>query len=254
MPTLTLQAKAYTNFHLKHVENFLKSTLKDLKVEIQILGSIGHGWIRVSISGEDEKVAIHYLDKEIGFCPTSIDNLQQFSVIKGRLLDVEKSKNELYIDIGVFSPTMINATIPLRHLQTQLVDGRKLALKKIIKLFGFCKNLPLLVKIYKINKEKNEIEAILSENQLNLYDKWIKSLLDRLIILDVGQNEIQQALRKTQIIRDIVQIENLGLFEHAVVCKLGTDAAGLIPKIGKTLRNATFNIFASKKIFDLLGK
>lgn len=254
MPTLTLLAKAYTNFHLKYVENFLKSALKDLKVETEICGKTNRGWIRVSISGEDEKVAIHYLNEEIGFCPTSMDNLQRFSVIKGRLSGFEKSKNELRVDIGVFSPTVVDASIPLRCLQTQLVDGRKLALKKIMELFGFCENLPLLVKICKISREKDEIEAILSQNQLDLYDKWIKSQLDRLIILGVGQNEIQQTLRKTKIIRDIVQIESLGLFEHAVVCKLGTDAAGLIPKIGKNLRNATFSIFTSRKIFDFLGK
>ena len=254
MPTLTLLAKAYNNSNIKYAENFLKSTLKNLKVDTEICGTTSRGWIQVSISGEDEKVAMHYLAKEIGFCPTTIDNVQRFSLINGRLLGFEKSKSELRVDIGIFSPKIVDATIPLQQLQAQLTDGRKLALKKIIELFGLCENLPLQVKVSKINKEKDKVEAILSERQLNQYKKWTKSLLDRLIILGANQNEIQQALRKAKLIRDIVQIETLGLFEHAVACKLGTDAEGLIPKIGKTLRNANFGIFTPRKTFEFLEK
>jgi hypothetical protein len=134
------------------------------------------------------------------------------------------------------------------------VDGRKLALKKIAELFGFCVNLPLQVKIFRISKEKERIEAIISEKQLNQYRRWTESLLDRLIVIGADQNEIQQALRKSRLIRDTLQIEPLGLFEHAIVCKLGTDATGLIPKIGKTLRRALFSVFTSRKIFEFLGK
>jgi hypothetical protein len=48
--------------------------------------------------------------------------------------------------------------------------------------------------------------------------------------------------------RDVVDIEPLGIFESAVACKLGTDAVGLIPRIGRTLRNAAFATFSPRKI------
>ena len=252
MPTLTLLAKAYNNSNIKYTEKFLKSTLKNLKVDTEICGTTSRGWIQVSISGEDEKVAMHYLAKEIGFCPTTIDNVQRFSLINGRLLGFEKSKSELRVDIGIFSPKIVDATIPLQQLQAQLTDGRKLALKKIAELFGFCKNLPLLVKIFEIDRKKGKIKAILAENQVNFYRRWTESLLDRLIILGTDQNEIRQALRKTRLIGDVVQIEHFGLFEHAVACKLGTDAVGLIPKIGKSLRTTALSVFASREIFGFL--
>jgi hypothetical protein len=38
------------------------------------------------------------------------------------------------------------------------------------------------------------------------------------------------------------------MFEHALTCKLGTDAAGLIPKIGKKLPSATFSVFNASRI------
>jgi hypothetical protein len=44
------------------------------------------------------------------------------------------------------------------------------------------------------------------------------------------------------------------MFEHALTCKLGTDATGLIPKIGRYMRNAAFIVFNPKKIISFLGE
>jgi hypothetical protein len=44
----------------------------------------------------------------------------------------------------------------------------------------------------------------------------------------------------------------MGMFEHALTCKLGTDAAGLISKIGRKLRNARFTVFNPRKIRKFL--
>jgi hypothetical protein len=60
------------------------------------------------------------------------------------------------------------------------------------------------------------------------------------------------ALRKAGLNRDVLNVEPLGLFEFAVTCKLGTDAAGLIPKIGKNLRSATFTVFDPKRLLEFL--
>ena len=42
------------------------------------------------------------------------------------------------------------------------------------------------------------------------------------------------------------------MFEHVLTCKLGTDAAGLIPKIGRNLRNAKFAVFNPKRLREFL--
>jgi hypothetical protein len=54
-------------------------------------------------------------------------------------------------------------------------------------------------------------------------------------------------LERTRLNRDIIGTEALGLFEHALTCKLGTDAAGLIPKIGRYMKNSAFIVFSPKK-------
>jgi len=253
MPTVTLLTKIYNNFQLKLIDKFLKSTLKGLKVETETCRVTPRGWVQITVSGEDEKVALRYLANEIGLCPTHFEHVEKFSTIKGRITTLNKSRNELYIDIGVFSPNTVDAVIPLQHLQAQLVDGRKTSLKKLVELFGFCENLPLTVKIYNVDKKNRSIEAMLSETQLTLYRSWIKSLLDRLIILGASFNEVMLALKQARCNRDVVNIEPLAFFEHAIVCKLGTDAVGLIPKIGKRLWNANLETFNPREILRSLG-
>jgi hypothetical protein len=163
------------------------------------------------------------------------------------------NKKELHVDIGIFSPSTIDAIISLERLQAQLVDGRRMALKKIAELFGFVENLPLTVKVCSVDKGNSRVEAVLSEKQLALYRSWTKSLLDRLVVLGASFNETMLSLKKARCNRDVVNIEPLGLFENAIVCKLGTDAVGLIPKIGKKLWNANFSIFNPREIIEFLG-
>jgi len=248
MPTVTLLLKVYNAQQLKLVENQLKSILKGLKIKIENVEVAPRGWIQVNFSGEDEKAALSYLEEEIGLCPVRIENLKKFSTTKGYITGLGESKDELCLDIGITSPKTMNATIPLQHLQAQLADGRKIALKKLTELFGFCENLPLKAKITSISE--NRIEATMAETQLKLYRKWIKSLLDRLIILGAAQQETKTALKNSRCQNDIVEIEKLGLFEQAVACKLGTDAVGLITKVGRNLPNATLSVFKPKTILE----
>lgn len=251
MPTVTLPTKVYNRFQLKFVEENLKFMLKGLKVETKICEVSSRGLVQIAISGEDEKVALRYLDKEIGLCPTLLEKVEKFSTVKGYMTYL--NKKELHVDIGIFSPSIIDVAISLKTLQAQIVDGRKMALKKIAELFSFVENLPLTVKVCNVNKENSHVEAMLSEKQLALYRNWTKSLLDRLIVLGASFNEIMLSLKKARCNRDVVNIEPLGLFENAIVCKLGTDATGLIPKIGGKLRNANFSIFNPREIIEFLG-
>lgn len=250
MPTVALSTKVYSNVQLKLVDKNLKSMLKGLKVETKICRVSSRGWVEIAVSGEDAKVATHYIAEEIGLCPTLLENVAKFSTVRAYVTVF--NKRELNVDLGIFSPSILDASIPLQHLQAQLVDGRKTALKNIAELYGFIKNLPLWVKVYAINEENNHVEAVFSERQLALYRSWTKSLLDRLVVLGVSFNRVILALRRTKCNRDVVNIERLGLFEHAIVCKLGTDAAGLIPKIGGKLWNASLSVFNPRQIIEFL--
>ena len=252
MSTITLLIKANNSRQLEFIGKNLESTFKGLKVNTEVHKIASNKWVQVTVSGEDEAVAQHYLADEIGLCPVAIDNVKTLSVVKGFATSLNKNKDALSVDIGVFSPNTIYASIPLSQLQAQLVDGRKMALKKIVELFGICENLPLETRILKVDKEEKCIGASLSEKQVAQYREWVDSLLDRLIVLGASFNGVKLAVEMADLNRDVVNIEPLGMFEHVVTCKLGTDAAGLIPKIGKNLRNASFIIFNPRKIKEIL--
>jgi hypothetical protein len=252
MLAVTLLAKAYNNSQLKLVDKSLTSTLKGLNVETKIVGVNPRRWIQVTVSGEDEKVALHYLADEIGLCPATSEEVKKFSAMRGRIIGMDRSKDELCLDIGVYLPKIIDVSVPLQHLQAQLLDGKRVSLEEIADLFGFCENLPLELKISNIDMANEHIEAMLLEGQLIRYRQWVKSLLDRLIILGAPLEEIRLALKMAKCNRDVIDVEPLGLFEYALVCKLGTDAAGLMPKIGRNLRNAALTIFNPKKVLEFL--
>jgi len=252
MPTLTLLTKICDEAQLKLVDKNLASLFEGLRVIVKVCGVTFSGWVQIDVSGEDETVALRYLSEKIGFCPSNMGNLSKFSTIDGRIAAINRSKNELNADVGIFLPNITDATIPLQRLQAQLFDGRKSALKKIVDLYGFCENLPLNIKIVNVDKENNHIEAELSHKQQAVYAGWKKSLLDRLLVLGASFDDVKLVLEKTGFSRDVVSIEPLGMFEHAVACKLGTDAAGLIPQIGRNLPNATLSVFNPRRILAFL--
>jgi len=205
----------------------------------------------VAVSGEDEAVALRYLAEEIGVCPVVPGLLQKFSSVKGSVVSVDKSG--VSVDVGVLSPVVVDATVSLSCLQAQLVDGKKVALSKIASLYGLCENLPLTIKILNDNTESGHIDTMLAARQIARYRDWTKRFLDVLVVLGASSQEVESALKTTGSTRDVVSVEPLGLFEFAVVCKLGTDALGLIPRIGRYLRSARFSVFNPRKVLEFLG-
>ncbi|MCJ7424350.1 DUF2110 family protein [Candidatus Bathyarchaeota archaeon] len=252
MPTVTLLEKAYDASQLKPIDNLSKTAFEGLDIHIESRISSSRKWIEVTINGEDEKIALSYLAKEIGLSPAKLDVVERFSVLKGFIEKLDRNGNCILVDVGISYPEIIDATIPLHELQAQLTDGRKVALSKIAELFGFCRNLPLFVKILNVDEENKSIEAMLAEKQMMRYRSWTRSLLDRLIVLGATLDDIGLALRAARCERDIVSIEPLGILEHAVTCKLGTDAAGLIPKIGRRLKHATLTVYNPRRIMGFL--
>lgn len=255
MTVLTLLVKTSNSGQLKKVDDMLKSEFENLDLEVEVLGNSVNKWVQVSLSGEDEAIAKSYIVKQIGTCPASIKNVNQFSVLKGFISKVDTARQELKVDIGVFEPKIIQAVISLACLEAELAVGRKMDLKRISEIYGFYENLPLWVKVTRLSIDGDDaLEAELSMEQVEKIHLWQQSLLDRLIILGASLEEIETTLERTGLNRDVIGTETLGLFEHALTCKLGTDATGVIPKIGRYMKNAAFVVFNPKKILGLMGE
>jgi hypothetical protein len=254
MTALTLLVKASHAAQLKQIDDLLKSQFEDLDVEVKVLGNPVNRWIQVSVSGEDEGVAASYIKKEIGICPTTLENVENSSVLKGYILKFDNNQQKLNIDVGIFEPKVIPAILPLAHLQAQLANGKEVPLKKIAETYGFAEGLPITIKVIGFAKDDGVLEAELSAAHVERLHAWQQSLLDRLIILGASKETVESVLERTRLSRDVIDVEALGLFEHVLTCKLGTDATGVIPKIGRYLRNSVFVVFNARKSLGFIGE
>jgi hypothetical protein len=242
-----LFTKIYNKGQLKQIEKSLQTAFEDLDAQVHVLGNPVNRWVKVEVAGEDEGVAKSYLAKQIGVCPTSITDVSVGSELKGYIQKIVSSE-ALTVDIGLSEPKIICARIPLATIQAQLLGGKDVPLKKIAELFALSTDLPISIKINAVHATENVLEAELSEIQVSLFKNWQNSLLDRLVILGVTADEIASTLERTRLNRDVISTEPLGLFEQVLVCKLGTDATGVIPRIGRYMRNTQLLVFNPKKL------
>lgn len=248
MPSVTLLEKLYANLSRKTAESRIQASCEGLDVTIKVAEVTKRGWIRLDVSGEDEVAALSLLEKEFGIVPVYAKNVIEGDVYSGKIILSGRSSIEIYVDVGVFLPEYMEATVTLQHLQAQLVDGKKLPLQRITQLFCFLDNLPIRILIKRIDGKRNHFIAELAEAQISLISQWTGSNLERLIVVGVFSDTVENAVKRIGHLRDIAEIERLGMLEHAVVCKLGTNAVGLIPKLGRLMPNAVFGVFSPKEI------
>jgi hypothetical protein len=248
MTTLTLLTKIYNSHQLREIDRNLADLLGDLSVEAKVTGTAAGKWVQLDISGEDESVASKLLERETGFCPVYLENVKKFAALKGYVVNLERSKEELLLDIGVFDPKPVYASVALSHLQHHFSGGRQVILKVLVESWGFCENLPLELKVLDVDLVGNRVKAELQTSQINRFHQWKDSMLDRLLVIGASLGEVKLAIEQEGLDRDVIDVESFGIFEHALVCKLGTDAAGLIGRIGRHLRKAKFTVFNPKAL------
>jgi hypothetical protein len=253
MPIVTVLEKLYGSGSPATFERLYNSLISGLKVQLRFAGISDSRWIQLDVSGEDETAALSFLEKEVGLVPASCVALKKFSVLQGKVIFSSKTEDELIVDLG-FSETC-DAAVSEKQLCAQLADGKELPLRNLVELFGICDNLPIAVKIARDAMEEGRtVEAFLCEQQLRLFRRWVNFRFDRLIILGAFSSEVEYAVRASRHSRDIIKIDSLGLLEQVVLCKLGTNAVGLIPKLGRYLKSAVLVTFSPKKILKTIGR
>jgi hypothetical protein len=255
MPTITLLDKIYGSNSVASFEKHYSSIVEGLDVQLQFKNKTERGWIQLVVSGNDAQVALNLFEQQIGLAPSSVDELQKFSVVKGRIISLDEKSKEIYVDLGISSTNPCDATISEKDLQAQLADSKQIPFQELIKLFCLKNNVPVEVKLIEnVNQQGSTIKAILSEKQIFLFRSWISSRLDRLIILGSNFSKVERALKSSRHFRDTIKTESLGALEHVVLCKLGTDAVGLIPKIGRYMKSSVVLVpFSPKKIIKRIG-
>ena len=248
MTNLTLLVKAAHSVQIRHIEEMLTTQFEELDAEVKLLGNSLNKWVQVSVSGEDETIAAAYINREFGACPMTMEAAKALPTLKGYISKVDLTKGELRVDVGVFEPKPVQAVIPLAKLRTQMAEGKEVNLKVIAENYGLAEGVPVTVKPPIADAGEGDVfETELSEEQVTKLQAWQRSLLDRLIVLGTSREFVDDALERTHLGRDVIEVEKLGFFEFALTCKLGTDAAGLIPRLGRYMRYSVFVVFNAEK-------
>jgi hypothetical protein len=257
MRTLGILEKCYGPYAyrgLNKISHHLTKLCETLEVEVHLLEFGTRGWVKIVLSGEDEEVLSNYLEKEYGLTQNTIDHVEVGKILRGKVIDSGSVGYGLYVDLGINQPEEIDALVPLHELRVQLAKGRKTSLREIIHAFCLFDNLTLEVVPTVVDLDKSIIEACLSDSQLSVLTDWEETNLERILVMGAARSQVRDSLVRTGHKRDVLRIEDMGLLESLVICKLGTHAKGLIPRLGRLLRGVSFHIFLPRVAREVYRK
>jgi hypothetical protein len=228
----------------------LEQTFLNLKGEltatIKLLGFSNKGYARIELRGDDSEIVLELISQRLGLAHTDFSAIELYGNYEG--IVSSHSAETLGVDLGIETPRSLSAKIGLNSLRAQLTDGKPLPLREIVDHYCLYPETKVSIRITGLERDEGTLEAWLADSQLQQYSEWIGSGLDRIQVLNCPQQVVESTIRRANLERDIITIEPLTLTSHSVLCKLGTDAIGLIPKLGRVLRESELKPFLPKRI------
>ncbi len=217
---------------------------KDLEIpEVDL--DLENEWVKVTLSGPDEGVGENLLIRIYGKLP-SIGKVKVGDTFKGFITDLGK------IGYGTYFKAFLenkDALYPLYEMRHQLARGKKVSARKISQIYGLIDGLALEIRVFK--RDEKGVYVSLSPRQLATIMSWVKRKLDVLFVVGATPKHVNRALLRTGHKRD-VSIVRTSFLSHALVCKRGTQARGLIPRIGPHLPGAILSAFSPYKVVELI--
>ncbi len=230
---------------LRYLNDLLKDLSSGLHVTHRIVGLTERGLIKLEISGDDEEAFREIIRRRSGIAPVDLSNLELSDILRGFIVDSGKVGYGLYIDIGILTPKPIDGLYPLHSIRAQLIEGQQLPIREIINKYSFYDDFPLEVRIVRLEGGKVEVE--LSDRQRESIAEWNDLPFDRVVIYHALPNDLQSAIRSSGIERDLAGVESLSLTTHLLTCKIGTQAPGIIAKLGPHLKGGRLFSFRPER-------
>lgn len=225
------------------LRELLESEAKSLHAEWEF--SLRNRWLEVRARGEDAEVLINLLKDKFGSIPVELSNVEKWDVVRGCVTGAGKVGFGVYVDVGVLDPVARDGLYPLHRMRAQLADGTSKSCRNILDENGLVDDLPLQVRVIGVEGEKISLE--LSDETQALLARWKRLPFDRVVALGVGGREVEAAIKSARLWFDVIRIEPLSLFAQCLVCKVGTDAPGVIAKLGGRLRGVRLAAVRAQK-------
>lgn len=217
----------------------------DLSASAKFAGFSADGWAEIDVLGEDYEILLEIISRQLDRQQSNLSTLEKHgnypAIVSGLTDGVE-------VDIGIQEPQHVNVRVNAGSLRAQLCDGQALPLMEITECYCLYPGSKLTVRITRLELDAGKVEACLADSQIELFSEMVASRLDRVQVFNCPRRRLESALQKATLERDVVSIESVTLTTHWVVCKLGTDAIGLIPKLGAQIRESELKTFLPSRI------
>jgi hypothetical protein len=201
-----------------------------LDVSVQI-GATGNDFINAEIQGSDSEFFVELIKRKMGLAPESLSEIQVDDNFKAFVNGINPKRQSIEVEIGPVS-TNVKSEIVRETLIAQLCDGKNIPIDRVAQTYCIQEGTPILVRIRSINPERRQITAWISDDQIARFEQWRRERTHRIIAVGGPQEKLNEAIRLSKVQRDIIQTEELSFTANSLVCKLGTDAPGIIAKIG----------------------
>jgi len=215
----------------------------DLTASFNLIGFSDTGWARIDVEGQDSEIILEMVSRELGLAQTDLAKVEAQGNYSGVVCDIE---TDLEVDIGIEHPAPLNVKISPRALRAQLCDGKPFSVREIADHYGLDEGSKVTVRLTRTEAER--LEGWLADTQINLFKEQIDSRLERVQVFNCVRQRLEFALRKANLGRDVISVESSTLTTHSVVCKLGTNAIGILPKLGSILRKSELKPFLPSRI------
>ena len=205
------------------------------------LGATSNGFVSGEVQGSDAEFFVELIKRKMGLAPRDLSEIEVNDNFKAYTSRINPKRQSIEVEIGPVS-TDIRSEIVERALMAQLCDGRSIPVEKVALTYCIQEGVPVLVRITSIDPERRRIEAWISDDQVSRFEQWRRERFHRIIAVGGSQDELREAVRLSKVERDIIEIEELAFTANALVCKLGTEAPGIIAKIGRYISD--FKLYA----------
>ncbi len=215
----------------------------ELNASITMDGFSNSGWTQLHVTGEDSEITAELISKKFSLAHTTPHEIELPGNYPAQI--VGSNERGLKLDLG-FGTKSSECLIPTSNLNTQLADGKNLPLRQLVECYCLYPGVRVAIRVDR--KTGYAVQGWLSDDFLDTLADWVTTGLDRILVFECFKREAESAALKAHLSRDVIAIDSVTLTIQSIVCKLGTDAVGLIPQLGRILRKQPLKPFQPNKI------
>jgi hypothetical protein len=216
----------------------------ELNASITLKGFSRDGWAQIDIQGEDSEIVTELVANKFSIAHTE---LREIDLGNYQAEIIGSNERGLKFDLGSGSRNL-DCMIPTSNLYAQLTDGRTIPVQQLIECYCLYPGMRISVRVpRKTNRATN---SWLSDDFVAVLADWVTTGLDRILVFECFKTDADSAILRTHLTRDIIAVDSRTLTLQSIVCKLGTDAIGLIPRLGRILRRRTMRPFQPRKVLE----